>query len=126
MQWGRSNVVDPAEWPKIGLLNRGFARMLLFFLRPNRENLLKSVFRDWSRSVELWLLDGAKNLMHSKNEVVYKLHAGWFINRTPLQFINPGLFIKFKGLLWKSYRKKGKFNTECLAVRQFISPTQAP
>ena len=28
-----------------------------------------------------------------------KLHAGWFINRTPGEFINSGLFIKFKGLL---------------------------
>ena len=37
--------------------------------------------------------------MYSKKGVVYKLHAGWFINRTPGEFINWGLFIKFKGLL---------------------------
>ena len=24
LQWGRSNLVDPADWPKIGLLNWGF------------------------------------------------------------------------------------------------------
>ena len=40
--------------------------------------------------------------MYSKKGGVYKLHAGWFINRTPGEFINSGLFIKFikfKGLL---------------------------
>ena len=37
--------------------------------------------------------------MYSKKGVVYKLHAGWFINRTPGEFINWGLFIKLKGLL---------------------------
>ena len=38
LQWGRSSLVDPAEWPKIGLLNRGFAKgvagtvsLLIFF-----------------------------------------------------------------------------------------------
>ena len=31
LQWGRSNVVDPAEWPKIGLLNRGFGSILSLF-----------------------------------------------------------------------------------------------
>ena len=29
----------------------------------------------------------------------YKLHTGWFINRTPGEFINWGICIKFKGLL---------------------------
>ena len=61
--------------------------------------------------------------MYSKNGVVYKLHAGWFINRTPGEFINSGLL---RSSLWKSYRKRGKLNTKFLAVRQFISPTQAP
>ena len=37
--------------------------------------------------------------MYSKKRVVYKLHAGWFINRTAGEFTNRGLFIKFKGLL---------------------------
>ena len=54
------------------------------------------------------------------------MRAGWFINRTSGEFINCGLFIKFKGLLWTSYRKRGKFKTTCLAARQFINPTQAP
>ena len=35
--------------------------------------------------------------MYSKKGVVYKLHAGWFINRTPGEFTNWGRFIKFKG-----------------------------
>ena len=35
-----------------------------------------------------------KNLMYSQKGVVYKLHAGWFMNRTPGEFINWGLFIK--------------------------------
>ena len=35
-----------------------------------------------------------KNLMYSKKWVVYKLHAGWFINRTAGEFINRGLFVK--------------------------------
>ena len=64
--------------------------------------------------------------MYSQKGVVYKFHAGRFINRTPGEFINRGLFIEFKGSsLWKSYRKRGKFNTKFLAARQFISPTQA-
>ena len=37
--------------------------------------------------------------MYSEKGVVYKLHAGWFINRTPGEFIKWGLFIKFRGLL---------------------------
>ena len=36
--------------------------------------------------------------MHSKKGVVYKLHAGGFINRTPGEFINSNLLIKFEGL----------------------------
>ena len=31
LQWGRSNLVDPAEWPKIGLLNRSVGSILLLF-----------------------------------------------------------------------------------------------
>ena len=30
--------------------------------------------------------------------VTFKLHAGWFINRTTGEFINRGLLIKLKGL----------------------------
>ena len=65
--------------------------------------------------------------MYSKKRVVYKLHAGRFINRTPGEFINLGLFIKLKGLLCGNpTRRKGKFNIKFLAARQFISPTEAP
>ena len=65
--------------------------------------------------------------MYSKKWGVYKLHAGWFINRTPGEFINWGLFYLIERFsLWKSCRKRGKFNTKVLAARQFISPTQAP
>ena len=45
------------------------------------------------------MFDSAKNLMYSKKGVVYKLHAGWFINRTPGEFINLGHFIIFEGLV---------------------------
>ena len=38
--------------------------------------------------------------MYSKKGVVYKLHARWFINRTPGDFGNWGLFNKFRGLLF--------------------------
>ena len=41
-------------------------------------------------------IDSAKLDVLQKG-VVYKLHAGWFINRTPGEFKNCGLFIKFKG-----------------------------
>ena len=37
--------------------------------------------------------------MYNKKGVVYKLHAGCFINRPPGKSINWGLLIKFKGLL---------------------------
>ena len=37
--------------------------------------------------------------MYSNRGVVYELHAGLFVNRTPGHFINCGLLIKFKGLL---------------------------
>ena len=46
--------------------------------------------------------------MYSKKGVVYKLHAGWFINCTPREFINSGLFIKFKGFLCGNPQKEGK------------------
>ena len=46
--------------------------------------------------------------MYSKNGVVYKLHAGRFINRTPAEFINSGLFIKFKGLLCGNPIERGE------------------
>ena len=31
LQWGRSDLGDPAEWPKIGLLNRDFGSILSVF-----------------------------------------------------------------------------------------------
>ena len=64
--------------------------------------------------------------MYSKKWVVYKLHAGQFINRAPREFINWGLFIKFKGLLCGNPTERGEsFYSKFLATRQFISPTQA-
>ena len=33
-----SNLVDPAEWPKNGLLNRGFGIILLILPRKKQEN----------------------------------------------------------------------------------------
>ena len=44
------------------------------------------------------IVNSAKTGCIAKKGVVYKLQAGWFINR-PGEFINWGLFIKFKGLL---------------------------
>ena len=46
--------------------------------------------------------------MYSRNEVVYKVHAGWFINRTPEKFINCGLFIQLKGLLCGNPTERGE------------------
>ena len=46
--------------------------------------------------------------MYSKNGAVYKLHAGWFINRTSAELINRGLFIESKGLLYGILQKEGK------------------
>ena len=46
--------------------------------------------------------------MYSKNGVVYKLHAGWFINRTQGEFINSGLFTTFKGLLCGNPIERGE------------------
>ena len=73
-----------------------------------------------------------KNLMYCKKGekgVVYKLHAGWFINRTPGELKNRGLLLNIKVFsveILEVLRKEGKFNTKFLAARQFIvSPTQA-
>ena len=46
--------------------------------------------------------------MYSKKGVVYKLHAGWFINRTPGEFINCSLSIKFKGFLYGDPTERGE------------------
>ena len=50
--------------------------------------------------------------MCSKNGVVYKLHAGWFINRAPGEFINCGPFIKFKGPLSGHRTERGKVSNQ--------------
>ena len=55
-----------------------------------------------------WFSWQCKNLMYWKNGVVYKLHAGWFINRTPGELVNCGLFIKFKGLLCGNHTERGE------------------
>ena len=64
--------------------------------------------------------------MYCKKGVVYKLHAGWFINRTPGGFINCGLLLNLKVFSVEILQKEGKFDTKFLAARQFISPNQAP
>ena len=48
-----------------------------------------------------------QNLMYIKRGVAYKLHAGWFINRPPAEFIN-WFFIKFKGLLCGKPTERGE------------------
>ena len=46
--------------------------------------------------------------MYSKRGFAYKLHAGWFINRTPGEIINRGLFVKFKGFLCGHLIERGE------------------
>ena len=46
--------------------------------------------------------------MYSKKGVVYKLHAGWFINRTPGEFIHCGLLLNLKVFSVKTLQKEGK------------------
>ena len=46
--------------------------------------------------------------MYSKNGVVYKLHAGWFINRIPGEFTNCGFFNKNIGLLCGNPTERGE------------------
>ena len=46
--------------------------------------------------------------MYSKRGVVYKLRAGRLIDRNPGEFINWGLFIKFKGVLCGNPAKRGE------------------
>ena len=60
-----------------------------------------------SKTLHTWNIWLCKNLMYSKNGVVYKLHAGWFINSTPGEFINRGLF-KFKGVLCGKATERGE------------------
>ena len=52
--------------------------------------------------------DSAKTGCIAKNAVVYKLHARWFINRTPGEFINCSLFIRFKGALCGNPTERGE------------------
>ena len=52
-----------------------------------------------------WL---SQNLMYSKKGVVYKLHAGRFINHTPGESRNCGLFIQFRGLLRRNPTGRGE------------------
>ena len=55
LHWGRSNLVDPAEWRKIGLLNRDFGSNLSAFLEKNSRtqsslNFLQSGPRKFTKS----------------------------------------------------------------------------
>ena len=64
LQIGRSNLVDPAEWPKSGLLNRDFGSISSVFPRKNSKtqssqkiffspdpgNLLNLIFRKFTKS----------------------------------------------------------------------------
>ena len=55
MQWGRPNLVDPAEWPISGLLNQDFGRILSVFHRKNSKtqsslNFLQSGPRKFTKS----------------------------------------------------------------------------
>ena len=59
------------------------------------------------RSFSLFCLK-VQSLMYSRKGVVYKLHAGWFISRTPEEFINSGPFVRFKGLLCGNPMERGE------------------
>ena len=67
LQWGRSNLVDPAEWPKIRLLNRDLGKKFVKLSQENSKtqsslnfnqsgpgNLLNRNFRDRPRPGEFW------------------------------------------------------------------------
>ena len=56
-----------------------------------------------TKSLTVQKLDGK-----AKNGSVYNLHAGWFINRPPEEFVNWGLFIKFKVFSVEILQKEGK------------------
>ena len=68
--------------------------------------------------------------MYSTKGVVYKLHAGWFINRTQGEFINWGLLLSLRvfSVEMLQREREQKVNIKFLAARQFISvsPAQAP
>ena len=57
--------------------------------------------RSWFQNFrpEIFFLTVQKLDAKGKKGVVHKLHAGWFINRTPGEFINWGLLSNLKGLL---------------------------
>ena len=74
LQWGRSNLVDPAEWPKIGLLNRDLGSILSVFPRKNSKtqgslNFLQSGPRKFTKSdfsglaPIQWALTGGAGMM---------------------------------------------------------------
>ena len=46
--------------------------------------------------------------MYSKKGVVYKLHAGWFINRTPGEFIIGVFLLNLKVFSLEILQKEGK------------------
>ena len=48
-----------------------------------------------------------KNLIYSKG-VVYKLHAGWLINRTPGEFINRCFLLNLKDFSVEILQKEGR------------------
>ena len=63
LQWGRSNLVDPAEGPIVSFLNRDFGNILSifpgkaakpkFFFSPDSGNIPSLIFRDWHGSGEV-------------------------------------------------------------------------
>ena len=59
-------------------------------------------------SKSLRLTSDVISLTVQKFDVLQKLHAGWFINRTPGEFTNWGLFIKFKGVLCGNPTERGE------------------
>ena len=50
LHWGRSNLVEPAEWPKIGLRNRDFGSILSIFPAQSSLNFLQSGPRRFTKS----------------------------------------------------------------------------
>ena len=73
---------------------------------PHKEKLgrCERVLRFMGGEVKLTV----QNLTYSKKWVAYKLHAGWFINRAPGEFINWVFLLNLKAFSVEIQQKGGK------------------
>ena len=61
LQWGRPNLVEPAEWPKIRLLNQGFGSILYLFSSGKQQNTLSSLNLLQGRVPEIYSIQQCAN-----------------------------------------------------------------